>query len=134
MLSCRTQRIVCVLIFTFLFLPVILLCICYLVFFCYVFTDDIRCYSPNHAYYIVEYRQLISISKEFQVGTAKLYDKTGKLLYQNDTILNGQFGPNWLSLPTRNTLFYQGLEEPGWGHELPTSPGEDFSTPNKTCF
>jgi hypothetical protein len=61
-------------------------------------------------------------------GTAKLYDKKGKLLYKGKTTF-GEAGPMWFedqSPGREGTVFFIGeeLQEGGWGYDLPTSPGE----------
>jgi hypothetical protein len=98
-----------------------------------------RCYSPNHEYYIV-FRQSWLESKSYQPharGTAKLYDKTGKLLYSNKTYLSLEFGPTW-SDDIRGhpgAVSFQGTEEPGWGYDLPSPTGiSNYSGSSRRCY
>ena len=96
------------------------------------------CYSPNHEYYITRWQSpWASYTDEMFVrGTAKLYDKTGKLLYSNKTDLSFEFGPWWIDDPAgrRSSVVYQGTEKPGWGYNLPSSPGHDYSGPSRKCY
>lgn len=94
--------------------------------------DEERCYSANHEYYIVRlqtpFNALVADSVHVS-GTAKLYDKSGNMLYQGATMLSAQFGPEWSAgygAPgERYSVFFVGREEgKEWGFELPTSPGK----------
>ena len=102
-----------------------------------------RCYSPNHEYYIVRLhtpiRALLTITLEPDFGTAKLYDKSGKLLYSGKTLLDFQAGPHWSAgwHGEKSSVFFMGNlgeEKPdgGWGVDLPTSPGD--ITPLRNCY
>jgi hypothetical protein len=98
------------------------------------------CYSPNHEYYVVR-RQSWWNSKFDQTyvrGTAKLYDKTGKLLYSDKTYLSLEAGPWWVddAAGKRPSVVYQSTEKPGWGYDLPSSPGIDYSVGqnNRKCY
>jgi hypothetical protein len=98
------------------------------------------CYSPNHAYYVTRHQTLweaMNISSPHDFGTARLYDRSGRLLYEKETLVDGEFGPEWLGGfkddPTnRPKVFYQGTEEPGWTFDLPEYPGKSNS--NKSCY
>ncbi|MDR2924533.1 MAG: hypothetical protein LBU76_01010 [Azoarcus sp.] len=96
------------------------------------------CYSPNHEYYITLWQSpwASQTDERFVVGTAKLYDKTGKLLYSNKTHISLEYGPIWGDYSDgRSVVFYQGTEEPGWGYDLPTPSGRrDYSGPSRNCY
>ncbi|MDR2924535.1 MAG: hypothetical protein LBU76_01020 [Azoarcus sp.] len=95
------------------------------------------CYSPNHEYYVLRWQSPWSATTDqlHVKGTAKLYDKTGKLLYSSKTDLSEEFGPIWGDYSDgRSVVFYGGTEEPGWGYDLPSSPGHDYSMPNRKCY
>lgn len=115
-----------------------------------VFTDggpdaQERCYSPNHEYYIVRlqtpFRALMRISLD-PIGTAKLYDKTGNLLYQGKAWLDFQGGPKWsrgLSAQgDKPVAYFMDLDGEdtgdGWMYYLPSSPGEYHGKLEKHCF
>jgi hypothetical protein len=55
-------------------------------------------------------------------GTAKLYDKTGKLLYKGKTGF-GEAGPIW-SEGKQPIVFFQSTDLEYWRYDLPTSPGD----------
>lgn len=104
-------------------------------------TAQERCYSPNHEYYVVRshslIRSLMPIAFEPAFGTAKLYDKSGRLLYSGKTFLDFQAGPLWGGGPTADgekyAVWFMG-DLNNWLFTLPSTPGEDFSTPEKHCF
>lgn len=88
---------------------------------------DEPCYSANHEYYITRHQTLwekVTKTYPHEFGTAKLFDKTGKLLYEGKTHLNPQNGPGWLSNP--NEVYFQGWVSKAdtWVYKLPSSPGE----------
>jgi hypothetical protein len=96
------------------------------------------CYSPNHEYYITMWQSpWASHADEKSVrGTAKLYDKTGKLLYSHRAYISFEFGPRWFDGPAAHhwSVAYLDGEEPGWYFILPSSPGHDYSGPNRVCY
>jgi hypothetical protein len=70
----------------------------------------------------------MTTSSQDDFGTARLYDRSGKLLYEQKTQINEEFGPEWLGGHEddpmhRPVVFYQGIEDPGWRFILPESPG-----------
>jgi hypothetical protein len=89
------------------------------------------CYSPNHAYYITRHQTLwqsTNLSHSSEFGTARLFNRSGKLLYQKDTSLGGQAGPMWFDgAPSRSAdppqVFFMDNTDPGWIFILPSSPG-----------
>lgn len=98
------------------------------------------CYSPKHSFYVTRHQSLweaSNISTPHDFGTARLYDRSGNLLYEEKTLINEEFGPLWREKfknnPTdQSTVFYQGTEAPGWIFRLPDSPGA--GNPNKSCY
>jgi hypothetical protein len=98
------------------------------------------CYSPNHAYYVTRHQtlwQALTTSSQDDFGTARLFDRAGKLLYEKETPINEEFGPQWSggskNDPTsRSMVYYQGTENPGWMFDLPEYSGK--SNPNKSCY
>jgi hypothetical protein len=39
------------------------------------------------------------------------------------------------SVGNKPSVVYQGIEVPGWGHNLPSAPGIDYSgAPNQKCY
>lgn len=98
------------------------------------------CYSPNHAYYVTRHQtpwQVMTTRSQSEFGTARLFDRSGKLLYENETDINGEFGPEWLSGFENDPMhppkvFYQGIAEPGWTFTLPESPG--IGQMNRNCY
>lgn len=87
---------------------------------------DELCYSANHEYYITRHQTLwekLTKTYPHEYGTAKLFDKTGKLLYEGKIHLNPQNGPGWLS--NLNEVYFQGgaSTEDTWIYKLPSSPG-----------
>ena len=107
-------------------------------------TDEARCYSPNHEYYVVRsqtpFNALVA-DPLYVEGTAKLYDKTGTLLYKAKTLLSGMSGPMWFDAfagdpPSVSYTGNSNENEPGggWGYVLPTSPGKNPSGIEKRCF
>ena len=106
-----------------------------------VYTDgrpsDERCYSPNHEYYVVRLQTPIRTLLE-PIGTAKLYDKSGKLLYKARTVLTGEAGPRWydeFAGKSSSVMFIGNLsDEWEWRFDLPSSPGNNPSKLEKRCF
>lgn len=98
------------------------------------------CYSPNHAYYITRHQtlwQATNLSYPADFGTARLFDRLGKLLYEGPTFIDGQAGPFWSSgfendPSYRPEVFYVDGGGPNWGFVLSESPGE--GNPNKNCY
>lgn len=98
------------------------------------------CYSPNNAYYVTRHQtlwQAISTSSQDDFGTARLVDRAGKVLYEKQTLINGEFGPQWSGGPKNGSarnwvVYYQGTEEPGWWFDLPEDPG--LGDPNIKCY
>lgn len=98
------------------------------------------CFSPNHAFYIKRYQTLwesLGIRYGSDLGTARLYDRSNKLLYEGETYVKGGFGPEWVAGSKGDSsnppiVFYQGTKEPGWRFALPESPGSGES--NKNCY
>jgi hypothetical protein len=92
--------------------------------------DDSRCYSPNHEFYVLGkisvYTSFMSnfIPSLRHKGTAKLYDKTGKLLFsvKGVDLYNG--GPYWPSRWPKNTEVQFGNIHDMFGFKLPSSPGD----------
>jgi hypothetical protein len=95
---------------------------------------DGRCYSPNHEYYIVRLQTPFNRLEDqlYVHGTAKLYDKMGKLLYSGRTWLSGEAGPSWVDSGNSSSVHFQG--DDNWIFSLPTPPGRNFSIPNGHCF
>jgi hypothetical protein len=107
----------------------------------YEWGDEI-CYSPNHEYYIVRlqtpFSALFSSDPLYTIGTAKLYDKSGKLLYKGKTLLDGEAGPMWAGAEiNKPCVFFVGLadgvDSRDWWYDLPTSPGVR-SNYRQRCF
>lgn len=91
-----------------------------------------RCYSANHEYYITTRQTLwetIFRTYPYDYGTARLYDKTGKLLYQGKTTFGEGRGPRWF--PNRVSM---GTSDGGkfWEAPLPVPPGGKRMTEN--CY
>jgi hypothetical protein len=80
------------------------------------------CYSPNHEYYIVMTQTPFNAVQDqlYVSGTAKLYDKTGKLLYKGKTGFGETGTPAWRSKP----VVYFPSDIGDWWYDLPTSPGD----------
>ena len=95
------------------------------------------CYSPNHEYYITLWQSAWSAKTDqlYAKGTAKLYDKTGKLLYSGKTFLSNEFGPLWADNPYGKSSVVFVESSVNWSFELPTSPGRAPKSPsNRGCF
>ena len=98
------------------------------------------CFSPNHAFYIKRYQTLwesMGVRFGADLGTARLYDRSNKLLYEGETYVKGGFGPEWVNGSKDDPanplkVFYQGIENPGWSFILPYSPG--VGSPNGDCY
>lgn len=98
------------------------------------------CYSPNHAYYITRHQTLaesIHLLTPHDYGTARLFDRSGKLLYEKETLIDGEGGPQWYGgfkndPMNKPTVFFQGTENPGWTFDLPEYPGKSVS--NRKCY
>jgi hypothetical protein len=70
-------------------------------------------------------------------GTARLFDRSGKLLYEKEAYIGEQAGPSWLDRPENDPVnpsevFYQDGGGPEWGFVLPTSPGKEI--PFTNCY
>jgi hypothetical protein len=97
------------------------------------------CYSPNGEYYITRYQtpwQSVFLSDPIAFGTARLFDRSGKLLYEKEAYIGEEAGPTWLdmtgsdpALPSE--VFYMDGGGPEWGFTLPTPPGKEI--PFKKC-
>jgi hypothetical protein len=93
---------------------------------------EFRCYSPNHEYYIVRYESIVShkfIRRNEVLGTAKLYNKEGKLLYSAKALLDLEYGPFWFG----DSVAY--FASPEWYFKTPTPTGEiaGFVSNTGTC-
>jgi hypothetical protein len=74
------------------------------------------CYSPDHAYHVTRHQsfwqsRFISAPDDFE--TARLFDQSGKLLHEDETLINDEFGPKWPARFEGNprhppVVFYQG--------------------------
>jgi len=84
-------------------------------------------YSPNREYYITMHQSLWQefMTKDPGLVNAKLFDKNGNLLYQNDVLILDS-GPRWVSSENSGTneVFFQDSGGPDWGFTLPSSPGK----------
>lgn len=92
-----------------------------------------RCYSPNREYYVERWQSPWSAVQDqlYVAGTAKLYDKTGMLLYSNKANLSTEFGPEWFDESlSHSSVFYQGSYD--WIYQLP-SPSGDTGSNNRGC-
>lgn len=115
----------------------VLLCAVYLVFgwesFDYPPWDPRPCYSPNHTYYITRHQSLwekLWRTYPDEYGTARLYDKSGKLLHEGKTEFGGdELGPRWFE---DEVSMGEDNNRQLWIAPLPTSPGEHVRRPN--CF
>jgi hypothetical protein len=95
--------------------------------------NEIRCYSPSGEYYILRRQSLFNamfFSPQDRVyGTARLYNKNGKLLYSEKTILSSEFGPHWFG----NSVAYFGTL-PEWYFKPPTPTGVQVATGIGECY
>lgn len=99
-----------------------------------------RCYSPNGAFYITGRQTLwehLTTKYPGIKGTVRLFDKSGTLLYEDDTILDADKGPHWSAgipgdphYPPK--VFFMDHREPGWTFTLPSSPGHPLN--NAVCY
>ena len=102
--------------------------------------DKGPCYSPNHAFYITRHQTLwqsTNLSHPAAFGAARLFDRSGRLLYEKETFIDGQAGPQWSGGPRNGStdnwvVYYQGTDEPGWWFDLPEDPGR--GNPNIKCY
>jgi hypothetical protein len=102
--------------------------------------DKGPCYSPNHAYYITRHRTLwesLGVKLESDTGMARLFDQSGKLLYEGETSIDGQSGPMWSGGSKDDprdppAVFFMGGDGSSWIFTLPDSPGN--GNPNKNCY
>lgn len=98
------------------------------------------CYSPNHHFYVTRHQtiwQAFTTSSQDDFGMARLFDQSGNLLYEKETPINEEFGPEWSAgfeddPSHRPSVFYQGIDEPGWTFTLPASPGNGRA--NQNCY
>lgn len=100
------------------------------------------CYSPNHAFYVKRHQtlwQATNLSHSSEFGTASLFDKSDKLLYANETSINGEAGPMWFDgIPGTSRerdlpkVFFMNNQDPGWIFILPSSPGN--GNVNNNCY
>lgn len=98
------------------------------------------CLSPNHAYYVTKHQsfwQSLFISAPDDFGTVRLFDRSGNLLYEDETFISEEFGPEWSAGVEGGprhppVVFYQGIDAPGWMFTLPTSPGHGQL--NMNCY
>lgn len=98
------------------------------------------CYSPNNAYYVTRHQtpwQSTNLSYPAAYGTARLFDRSGRLLYEEETFIDGQGGPQWSGGPKDGStnewvVYYQGTEDPGWMFYLPEDPGR--GNPDIKCY
>lgn len=98
------------------------------------------CYSPNHAYYVTRHQtlwQATSLSHSTNFGTARLFDRSGKLLYAAETLVDEQAGPVWLggfkNDPTHPPkVFFTGNDGSSWKFILSESPGN--GNLNRVCY
>lgn len=99
-----------------------------------------RCYSPNHAFYIERYQTLwesLGVRYGSDLGTARLYDRSNKLLYEGETYIHDEFGPEWTSGVQYDPVkvpkvFFMDNGVAHWSFDLPESPGE--GVPNNNCY
>jgi hypothetical protein len=99
--------------------------------------------SPNGEYYIVRLQTPFEAAFEeplYAVGTAKLYNKHGKLLYSGKAHLGEDYGPNWCAacsppgaqvvcneersceIVPRNKVPTVYFDQSDWDFALPSSP------------
>lgn len=106
----------------------------------YPVNDGGPCYSPNQAFYITRHQTLwqsTNVSYPAAFGTARLFDRADRLLYEKETFIDGGAGPYWSGGP-RNGLtndwvvYFQGTKEPGWSFDLSEDPG--FGSPSISCY
>lgn len=98
------------------------------------------CYSPNREYYITSHQTVWRAIFSFyfgDFGTARLFDRSGKLLYEEETELDAQSGPFWLDRPGNDPerpseVFYMDGRGPGWIFSLPTPPGRKIAF--ESCY
>ncbi|MDM0077493.1 hypothetical protein QTH90_24015 [Variovorax sp. J2P1-59] len=90
--------------------------------------------SPNGEYYITRHQTVwerLWRTYPDQYGTARLYEKTGKLLYEGKTRFGDGAGPHWFpgfdGDPHPKPKVFMSEDDDGqyWNYELPTSPGRD---------
>lgn len=102
-----------------------------------------RCYSPNHEYYVVRLQtpfNALVADPLYVRGTAKLYDKAGKLLYSGKTDLDDGAGPTWAegiaSEGGTSSVSFIGnsMSEGEWFSALPASPGKAPPKMSRHCF
>jgi hypothetical protein len=79
----------------------------------------------------------MTTSSRDDFGTTRLFDRSAKLLYEGETTINGEFGPEWLGGFKDDPIhppkvFHQGIEEPGWMFILAESPGNGRT--NQHCY
>lgn len=92
-----------------------------------------RCYSPNHQYYIVRLqtplRSAFPLESDVK-GTAKLFDRSGTLLFSGTARLDFDAGPWWGGAQTERGEEYSVLfqstasENRAWLASLPADPGK----------
>jgi hypothetical protein len=116
----------------------------YLVFYDWMdyLDGQVRCYSPNHEFYVVRKISVFTyIASGFEaelgdIGTVKLYNKAGNLLYvARGVSVYGEGGPHWhaKAYPSdKNELSYFG--DPGFSFELPAHPSGTKNEPMFGCF
>lgn len=106
-----------------------------------VVSNDARCFSPNREYYIVRLQTPFSFlwadSRKIE-GSARLYDKSGKLLYQGSADISFESGPIWLAIDGyRYAVSFAGDasdESERWHFDLPSSPGNSAASARQHCF
>ena len=95
--------------------------------------EELRCYSPNGEYYVVRFQSLANRifypRQDHVYGTAKLYNKDGKFLYSEKTILGSEYGPQWFG----NSVAYFGTS-PEWYFKPPTTTGVQEATGIGECY
>jgi hypothetical protein len=98
------------------------------------------CYSPNHAYYITRHQTLwesLGVRFNSGSGSARLFDRSGKLLYEGETLISEEFGPEWFNGSGHDSsdhpaVFYLGNSGTAWLFTLPDSPGKGIR--NRSCY
>lgn len=91
------------------------------------------CYSSNHMYYVTQHQTLwekLWRTYPDEYGTARLYDRSGKLLYEGKTQTgDAGLGPRWFQ-----ERVSMGEDNSGklWEARLPVPPGDERM--RRTCY
>ncbi|RYX98091.1 MAG: hypothetical protein EOO28_00710 [Comamonadaceae bacterium] len=118
--------------------------------FCLVFTwwyaffvwegipANTKCFSPNREFYLVKVYPLTGILSPYrlwnQIGTVKIFTKTGKVIASGESEMDDDAGPNWSDQDSPgnhvNSVYFLGAM--GKLFELPAPPGENRL--HTTCY